>query len=775
MKEILVDNDLGPLINDSNDSIKRDIEKKDENPFEIITDEEVKSVKKKDNELKKNLMYIMNKDENIYSDLNSVNENNASKETNNIMDELLLNKNTFTDINPLRIQETKDKSKDSSPKSKSQAIKELVSNLKTQYIIFNIRDFIRQYHITANPYINERQHKIVIRIKNICLYFYVIIMFFERPWFCYEGTTIPLPSQFDFIEDCESKIAFSGIPFIYNDLLRVIEIFQIVVIAVTHLIKYKNELILKETNIGMNKIYKIIQIILFISLGLCFIDLIWALIAKKYPIVNFVLRPFLYIYMSRRVRVNWIIILKVVWKTKFIYFLLLINLIAFSCIGYFLFSKEDGYFESLGEAFLQLYILLTTCNFPDIMLDAMQLSKFAIFYFIIYISINIFIILSFLKSLYTNKYYSVNKKDCLKIIKDIFQNSYNKHIFNGKKFNNFILKQKHIYSLTDEEFDNILILFNIYNKNSDIFDELSIMIERNLEDELISYNKLGKYILDSVVVEVVINLLCIGTTCLLVDDKYISLIFHTIVTLLFTYEPFALIYLLGLKRFALHHIKRLIFHIFNFIILTHLFILFYYHSINEETKYLDVFNVFKIFVGLRTIRVFILLDKLQIIQNIYLIVRVSKEMLYRNLAILFSFFFLFSTLSILLTGGTIKKNNFENIEDAIPAAYVNINFNDFGSSYITCFCLMMINNINILVNSLSYNLNHKMFYRLYFATFYFVSTLIMVNIIQTLLLEMYLISDNKPKNEENKIEKDNLNKKIKEKNKDKDKVKASIN
>ena len=365
----------------------------------------------------------------------------------------------------------------------------------------------------------------------------------------------------------------------------------------------------------------------------------------------------------------------------------------------------------------------------------------------------------------------MNKKYCLKIIKNIFQNAYNKHIFNGKKFNKFILKQKQMYSLTEEEFDNILILFNIYNKSSDIFEELSKMIEKNPEEELISSNKLGKYILDSVIIEVVINLLCIGTNCLLVDDKYIFLIFHTIVTILFVYEPFVLIYFLGLKRFALHHIKRLLFHIFNFIALTNLFILFYYHSINEGRKYLEAFNIFKIFVGLRTIRMFILLDRLTIMENIYLIVRVSKEMLYRNLALLFSFFFLFSTLSILLTGGTIKKNNFENIEEAIPPNYVNINFNDFGSSYITCFCLMMINNINILVNSLSYNLNHKMFYRLYFSTFYFVSTLIMVNIIQTLLLEMYLISENSPKNEKDKNEKNNLNKGIKEK----DKAEFSIN
>ena len=53
----------------------------------------------------------------------------------------------------------------------------------------------------------------------------------------------------------------------------------------------------------------------------------------------------------------------------------------------------------------------------------------------------------------------------------------------------------------------------------------------------------------------------------------------------------------------------------------------------------------------------------------------------------------------------------------------------------------MINNLNILVKSLTFNTNHKMFFEFYFATFYFFSTLILINIIQTLLLEMYLISD----------------------------------
>ena len=51
-------------------------------------------------------------------------------------------------------------------------------------------------------------------------------------------------------------------------------------------------------------------------------------------------------------------------------------------------KKEKGFFESFSESVLQLYILLSTCNFPDIMLEAMEFSKFAIIYFVVYISIH---------------------------------------------------------------------------------------------------------------------------------------------------------------------------------------------------------------------------------------------------------------------------------------------------------------------------------------------------------------------------------------------------
>ena len=112
--------------------------KSDNNPFEIITDEEVKNVKKEDHRRKKTLMYILNKDENIYSDPNNDFNQNEIREANSLMVEFLTkNKNTFKHINPLRRRKkSKEKQPDESLKYKKRAIKVLVTNLKTQYIIF---------------------------------------------------------------------------------------------------------------------------------------------------------------------------------------------------------------------------------------------------------------------------------------------------------------------------------------------------------------------------------------------------------------------------------------------------------------------------------------------------------------------------------------------------------------------------------------------------------------------------------------------------------------
>ena len=646
-------------------------------------------------------------------------------------------------FNPLRKSiYAKDKQSKYKRHTREDAIKELITNLKTQYIIFNIRNFVRNYQINANPNIDQKIYKTSLHLRNITLYIYGFIMLFERPWFCYEGTTIPLPKSFNFIENCEQTVVFSNIPFIYNDVLRVIEILFTIIIAVTQILKYKIEYSLKDTNTGVNRSYNIIQIFLFISLFLCLFDSIFSLIVRKFPIINFICRPFIYIYMIKRLRLNWGSILKVLYKTKKAYFVLFINLITFSIIGYVLFLKKEGFFDSFGESVLQLYILLSTCNFPDIMLETMEKSKFSIIYFFICLSINYFILLSYLNNLYTTKYYKVNKRDCLNIIRDVIDNKKNKYIFNVKKFTRFLLNQKYLYHLNNDEYTNILVLLNLYNRNSDLYYKIVKMAELTPEVGFISNSKFGKLILDSFIFEIMINifyLFCTISVLLPFLEKIYFLLFHSLSSLLMIYEPILLIKNLGIKRLFKKHFHRILFHCFNSAVIVCSIYLYFLvqNKDNNNSNYKKVSRILKIFISLRTLRMFVFLDKFRIIQNIYIIIRISKEMLNRNLLTLYSFILIFSTLSMLLTGGNIKKNSFD--KEEIPNNYEYINFNDFASSYISCFCLLMINNLNILVKSLTHQSRHKLFFEFYFATFYIFSTLILINIIQTLLLEMYLI------------------------------------
>ena len=112
----------------------------------------------------------------------------------------------------------------------------------------------------------------------------------------------------------------------------------------------------------------------------------------------------------------------------------------------------------------QLYILLSTCNFPDIMLGTFSVTKWGIFYFVIYITFNFFIILSLLKTLYYSKYFDINKKNCEIIIGNIRANDSYKSIFEQKEFAKFLVTLKERYSLDESQYSMIIFYLGIKEK-----------------------------------------------------------------------------------------------------------------------------------------------------------------------------------------------------------------------------------------------------------------------------------------------------------------------
>ncbi|ESO09869.1 hypothetical protein HELRODRAFT_167687 [Helobdella robusta] len=55
-----------------------------------------------------------------------------------------------------------------------------------------------------------------------------------------------------------------------------------------------------------------------------------------------------------------------------------------------------GYFQTFIDSFISLFILMTTSNFPDVMMPSYKSSKWSCIYFIVYISLQLFIFMNLL-------------------------------------------------------------------------------------------------------------------------------------------------------------------------------------------------------------------------------------------------------------------------------------------------------------------------------------------------------------------------------------------
>jgi hypothetical protein len=141
----------------------------------------------------------------------------------------------------------------------------------------------------------------------------------------------------------------------------------------------------------------------------------------------------------------WEIVLKIFYQTRILTFLIFCVIIFFGIVGYFLFSSNSetesdndfDSFDSILKAIYSLFILLSTCNFPDVMLGTFSESnKFPFFYFLLYLAINYFILFTLLKTLYYSEFFDSFKANARRAIEDVFDEFHNKK----KKFQK---KQKH--------------------------------------------------------------------------------------------------------------------------------------------------------------------------------------------------------------------------------------------------------------------------------------------------------------------------------------------
>ena len=144
----------------------------------------------------------------------------------------------------------------------------------------------------------------------------------------------------------------------------------------------------------------------------------------------------------------WAIVLKIFYQTRILTFLIICVMAFFGIVGYFLFGNKSDDFKNILKSIYSLFILLSTCNFPDVMLGTFSDdNKFPFFYFLIYLAINYFILFTLLKTLYYSKFFDSLKASARKAIEMIYEEFH-------KKNNAIILEDK---VKNEEEEDNAMI------------------------------------------------------------------------------------------------------------------------------------------------------------------------------------------------------------------------------------------------------------------------------------------------------------------------------
>ncbi|XP_046904125.1 two pore channel protein 1 isoform X2 [Hypomesus transpacificus] len=91
--------------------------------------------------------------------------------------------------------------------------------------------------------------------------------------------------------------------------------------------------------------------------------------------------------------------------------LLLFFMVIFAILGFCLFSPNtaDPYFSTLENSIVSLFVLLTTANFPDVMMPAYSRNRWSCVFFIVYLSIELYFIMNLLLAVVFDTFNGVEK------------------------------------------------------------------------------------------------------------------------------------------------------------------------------------------------------------------------------------------------------------------------------------------------------------------------------------------------------------------------------
>ncbi|XP_065571448.1 two pore channel protein 1-like isoform X2 [Artemia franciscana] len=143
--------------------------------------------------------------------------------------------------------------------------------------------------------------------------------------------------------------------------------------------------------------------------------------------------------------------------------LLLFVMLLFSCLGFYLFSEhlDNPYFSTLSESFVNLFVLLTTGNFPDVMMPAYARSKWYALFFVTYLIIVLYFMMNLMLAVVYASFSSKEKEKLKKLL--LHRQTACQHAFR------LLISRKHSNSVNFKRFSGGIKHLDSYRSKRDTY------------------------------------------------------------------------------------------------------------------------------------------------------------------------------------------------------------------------------------------------------------------------------------------------------------------
>ena len=255
-------------------------------------------------------------------------------------------------------------------------------------VVANSRQSDVQYRLSLHRALHNMRF-----IRTFNLITFLSLSFFEQPIWC--------SSNYHHCDMAQnSHMKFFGLPVLPSSITLTVEFICVVLFALEMFAKAK---ILGRAQFFRNRWY-MIQIVLLTA------DLtgvgVMILAPDSLPLWNPIIRPIVFVALSQSMRGALATLLRTLPSVLDSVVLITLLLVIYSTVGLLLFrNTEEGlqYFPNFSEAMVNMLVLLTTANYPDVMMPAYNASRPSVLFFISFLLVGLFFCMNLvLASVYNN-------------------------------------------------------------------------------------------------------------------------------------------------------------------------------------------------------------------------------------------------------------------------------------------------------------------------------------------------------------------------------------